>query len=573
MTDNGFIPFSRGAKIYLDKGNDCFDRGDNLHALYYLRKAYNMDKTDAETAICLSQVLNYMNLFDESTRVLLLSANPNLRSEAHLGLANNFMSMDFFSAARTHYDLFTAESLYAGSPELSEDEEMLELLYDYDELAVALDLPNAKDVELLEELQYLRYLHFNGQSEKALKRLLAKEAKSPKSRLLQLEIARTQIQQKQYTEAEQRLFGMLGTCKDDPAVLCLIALSQYSRGKADEAKETMGRLKLDHSIPENCLLGVSTLFLELGMTKQATLTLLLAMNRTPYDRLAMHQLAYCMCSTGSFDDAARVYGDLLLMDENDSVAQYYLEAVKKQDASLCGRMQLNYEVPYSEMMNRLKYLREGLTKPDEEAVKLWQEDAKFSQYALWSLHSAISPLREQIIRILGLSARDEDVYILRDLLLRTYVPDAIKHKALAILGKLRPDFAYSAYLEGSWIVVEHKSPEFPKNMPKSFDNIIYNLLNTLIAMDVSKSVTETAVEICKFYVLSLEGKYPRLTGDQETAMAAAFALLSLSAFKLDHTIDEICQRFDVSGRRVNNALNRILDKLSIPLADDLEDEQ
>ena len=117
---------------------------------------------------------------------------------------------------------------------------------------------------------------------------------------------------------------------------------------------------------------------ELGMDAEAGECARLAMQETPYDRQLLHVRAVALLRTGApAAQAAKFWERIVRIDPEDSVAAYYLQAASRR-ANLRGRsMEYAYQVPEQEVIARLGYVADVLSKAGSDLDAPWREDEKF----------------------------------------------------------------------------------------------------------------------------------------------------------------------------------------------------
>lgn len=549
------VPFKQEPSFYVRKGREYLQKNEFVKALSYMRKAYSMQPKSFEAAMGVAETLNRMQCYEESARILLLVDAQIAPSEVLFGLASNYIAMEEFEAAKQCLIQYLTNE--PNGEFADEAEDYLELLEDDDELAVQMGLPKTDDVKLIDHIHFAKSMHFSGRDEEGKQYLLNLEQTYPQSSVLQTEIALFQYNLKEYTEAEQRLFGLLKKDKRSIRVLCLIALIQYTLGKEAEALETMSLVSFTSTTGTDELSNAATLFLQLQQYEKAEAALNRLLYIVPYDKLALHQMGYCKCYLGDIKQAEAIYQLLHKMNENDTVAAYYLDAVRSGDPNTNKRMMISYEVPYSELLRRLKYLRNSLNDNEHKASLTWQNDPEFRRLIRWSLTSQLSPIRDQILLLLASVGGEEAEYVLRDFLLRMDQPDTAKKDALAALNNMNAKAPFCLYLNGRWQYSIIQPLNLPESLPVSYEMILEAITDVPVDNNMPQNTPQIAARIYFYYIAALEGDFPRISQKQEVALAAAFVLMALHAQQDPRTADDVCEVFGVSMRRLNNALTKI----------------
>lgn len=563
MTTNNemgqIIPFNQGAEFYLRKGRGYLEQNEYVNALKSIRKAYLMGRGNVETSLALAEVLNRMQRFEESTRVLLMIDAEKTPSEVLFGLANNYIAMEEFEPAKACLEQYISANTEGAF--VDEAEDLLDLLEDETELALQIGLPQTDDVHLIEDVHYAKSLHFCELDKDAKKYLTDIEQEYPDSIYLQTEIALLQLNLKEYVEAEQRLFGLLKMDSKNTRVLCLLALVQYTQGRIEDAEETMSRVVINASTSLDDLGHAASLYIELQQYNKAVQILELMLKIMPYDKLALHQMALCKYQLDDRIRSCQIYQTLVDMDETDTVAAFYLKLVKGKDSKLKKRFMTSYEVPYTELVSRLKYIRDSFNRSEEETKNDWATDAELRGLLRWSLFSQISPIRTHIIQTLGSMDDDESKYLLREFLLRMDVPDSAKSVAAGALSATGFHGSFCIYMSGKWQFSVMDTLNIPQNLIPSYERVLEIIVSEPDKQSLPKNTTQFATRIFFYYYSVLGDDVKGLNHDQIQSMAAGFILMALHAQQDSRTADDICDMFGISMRRLNNALTKIFTAL------------
>ena len=109
------------------------------------------------------------------------------------------------------------------------------------------------------------------------------------------------------------------------------------------------------------------------------------MQETPYDRQLLHVRAVALLRTGApAAQAAKFWERIVRIDPEDSVAAYYLQAASRGE--LAGEdLEYAYQVPKQEVIARLGYVADVLSKAGTDLDAPWREDEKFRRLLKWCL--------------------------------------------------------------------------------------------------------------------------------------------------------------------------------------------
>lgn len=565
MTDDRhgeeILHFEQGAEFLLRMGRKHIERNDMVRALYYIRKAYQKQPQDADTVMALGEVLNRMQRFEESTRVLLLYAqSQSLPSDGLFGLASNFMAMEEFGAAEyclTKYLKEDPDGMYA-----DDAEDYLSIITDTDELSYQLGLDNDDELELLVQLHYVNFLHLCHRDEDAL--LYAEQLKQryPGSKAVELELALLHFCLKAYDKSEQGLFNLLKQDKNNIRARCLLALLYRKQEKMEQALDMLRGVKISVNASTEELSNAALVFLDFGQFDRGRQALDQLRRMLPYDEQVLHQIGYCHMAKGETDEAEKIYLLLLRLNEKDTVAQYYLTRTREGVKEDMGNdWTVSYGVPYMETFRRLQHIKDVLEGDDAFARETWTNDVSFRRLMRWALFDPSTGNKEPLVAALQLMGDDAARELLYEFLLLPNQSDKEKQAVIASLRAMQDDMPRIMFYNGSWQQGRFRPITMPEHIPVGYEMVLQLIRTVGDKQEYPAQVVELAYKTCVYYISELDGAYPRISQEQERALAAAFMLLALQTTNHDVSTEDMMEAFGVSERRLMNALRRVFTQL------------
>lgn len=569
--NNGVIlPFAQDASFYHRHGVRYAESSELSKAIPYLRKAYDMEPNNLEYTLSLAELLHRLHRYEESVQVLLLFAPfAELPSEALYGLAVNFMGLEEFSIACQCAELCTEKD--AGGIRGRQAMDLLALIADKDELAYQIGLSEYEDIELLERIHLAKALQFSGQERAILPCLCEIGEKYTDSDVLDMEIAMALFLEQRFDEAKQRLFHLFQRNSKHVRAHALMAFLLYTEGRFTEAEEECTHVLIEPMCSPEELAFAGTVFSEMGMYQRAKEALLLLQESLPYDVEMLHQLARCYAEEGDFEEASNCYEQLLRLNERDTVAGYYYRLLREEGAQrYLSAWTLLYDVPLSEALARQRRITEVLQGGEEAIRSVVKNDVHFMELLEWALFSSLCTMRRSVVSALKVLGDSNAERLLRRFLITMHMMDDEKQIVLQALLAMRSSPPFSMYINGMWQYGVAQPLVLPDHLPQCFADILDAIRETLPnsgilpleLLHLPDRTAEMATRIFVVYVVALRGKFPRLNAEQSNAMAAAFVLMALSALGTDPIPhEEILEWYEVSQRRVDNALKRIFERL------------
>lgn len=567
------IPFQQNAEFYYQRGTKYLQDENLERAEQYLRKAYEMDPERSEFMLSFAEVLHRMRMFEESLAVLLSSVGgtEEASDEVLFGITSNFMGLEEFYAAKQCCKLCLDQS--PDGPYADRTLDMLELLEDEPELEAQIGLMQDEDINLLEGIHLAKAKHFSSNDNSGLDILLKLSESYPNSEMLDMEIAMMLFSMREYDEAKKRLFNLFKRNSKSVRGNALLAMILFVQKHKTEAIEQSKKILIDEDCSPEELGYAAPILIKLGEYDRAQYALELLRDSLPHDKEMLHQLAFCYYVHDRKQEAEQIYESLAQRDDLDSVAMYYRKHIKEDDEAEFQRdWSINYEVPLKEAIVRQRRIRDIATAGVEALIQTWERDKEFRSVLIWALFSPLSTLMRISAKMLTLVQDPLAERILRSFLVRFDQTDEDKQFVFGLLLSVEAKPPFSLYYQGAWQYSVMTPMIVPEYLPVSYDSI-RDMIDTFdvclkdnvkyCKLEVPERHNEVALRIFYYYLATFpDGRYPHLTMPQENAMAAAFVLMGLGALGATHIPPEaVCDIYDVSERRLGNALKKIFTAL------------
>ncbi len=555
---DNILSFDQGAGFYLRTGRRQAEAGNLVRALSHLRTAHEKDPDNAEITIALAEVLNRMQRFEESITVLMsIGRLETLPPDGLFGIASNFIAMEEFGPARMcleYYLKTDPDGAYA-----ADAADYLDLMDDAPEMNWQLGLDEGEDVELIAHIHYAKVLHVSGRDREALRHLMDLEARYPRSLWLQMEIALSEYCVEEYELCEQRLFNILKEDRNYVRARCLLALLRRGEGKKREAREVLDSIPIPEDGTTEELGNLNVMLLELEDYVRAEACGECLCRIIPYDPMTLHELGFAKYMLGKAGEAADLYRRIVEMDPHDTVAAWYLAAAQAEPDPKKGAKgwTIQYDVPYRVAVERLRNMGEAFAKGPDSLKERWAEDAEFRDLVAWALYSPLAPDKHGIITILAVACDRTAERLLREFLLRSDQSDENKQIAFGALHTYDGAKPYAMFYNGLWQFGEVIHATLPEDLPKAYMHVFQRLSRCAEEIACPEKTAELAQRAFYFFVLAQNGKYRRISPTQEDAFTAAFVCMAVHFQEEKISEEELCESYDITTRRLNNALKII----------------
>lgn len=559
---DNILSFDQGAGFYLRTGRRQAEAGNLIRALSHLRTAHEKDRDNAEITIALAEILNRMQRFEESIAVLMsLGRLEALPPDGLFGMASNFIALEEFGPARMCFEYYLhadPDGAYA-----ADAADYLDLMDDTPEMNWQLGLDEGEDMDLIAHIHYAKVLHVSGRDREALRHLTDLEERYPKSLWLQMEIALSEYCLEEYEACEQRLFNILKEDRSYVRAKCLLALLRRGEGKKREARELLRAIPIPVDGTTEELGNLNVMLLEVEDYARAeecgeTLYKLL-----PYDPLTLHELGYTKYMLGKADEAVDLYRRIVEMDAHDTVGAWYLAAAQAEpDPKRGGKgWTIQYDVPYRVAVERLRRMGDAFARGPEALKKRWAEDSEFRDLVGWALCSTMAPDKHGIITILAVAGDGEAERMLRSFLLRSDQSDEDKQIAFGALHTYDGAEPNAMFYNGLWQFGEVVHATLPADLPKPYMKVFQRLSRCAEEIACPDKTAELAQRAFYYFVLAQNGTYRRISPTQEDAFTAAFVCMAVHFLEQNISEVALCEAYDITARRLNNALKIIFTTL------------
>ena len=555
---DNILSFDQGAGFYLRTGRRQAEAGNLVRALSHLRTAHEKDPDNPEITIALAEILNRMQRFEESIVVLMgMGRLETLPPDGLFGMASNFIAMEEFGPARMCLEQYLRtdpDGAYA-----ADAADYLDLMDDAPEMNWQLGLDEGEDVELIAHIHYAKVLHVSGRDREALRHLLDLGERYSRSLWLQMEIALSEYCVEEYEACEQRLFNILKEDRYYVRAKCLLALLRRGEGKRREAREMLDSIPIPEDGTTEELGNLNVMLLELEDYQRAEACGECMYRLIPYDPMTLHELAYTKYMLGKAREAADLYRRIVEMDPHDTVAAWYLEAAQAEpDPKKGGKgWTIQYDVPYRVAVERLRWIGDVFGKGPDALKQRWAEDGAFRDLVAWALFSPLAPDKRGIITILAVAGDRAAEGLLRTFLLRGDQPDENKQLAFGALHTYDGAEPFAMFYNGLWQFGEVIHATLPEDLPRSYLKVFQRLARCAEQIACPEKTAELAQRAFYFFVLAQKGRYRRISPTQEDAFVAAFVCMAIHFQEQDIREEDLCEAFDITARRLNNALKII----------------
>ncbi len=271
---------------------------------------------------------------------------------------------------------------------------------------------------------------------------------------------------------------------------------------------------------------------------------------SPYNTQVLFMTGAAAYNSGNYAKAVKYFEKMKKADPNDSIGVYYRKAAKDalEGSTQLNRIEYQCQVPFDEIVRRIKYLNKCTSLKGQDLTELWRCDAQFKSYVVWALGLKDILTKKAMIDLLGMIGDSTAEEILRDFIMRTDEPESIKREAMTNLKRIGAKEPYIAatkegIVEARVTMIDIDANEIPEEYADVAELIIRKMRKRKL-----DGYIEDALKIWSGYINSLKGRFKKIV--RVEGWAAAVDYITMKKFKSDIMLDEICEIYKVGQSTV-----------------------
>ncbi|MBQ4342073.1 MAG: tetratricopeptide repeat protein [Clostridia bacterium] len=555
------LSFERDNSFFVQRGDARRAQNDPVSAMAMYNEALERDPDDLDTRLAAAQLLTDMSRFNDSNRLLIpyMHKDEDYRREAYCIVGFNLIGLNESDGARLCFERFF-ESTDEVSPRT---DAMLDAL-DYLDSAEPEEeyLKDASDAYLLARLGAAATAFENGNFPFATKLFGALFEKYPSNLDVNYRYALSLLCEKRYEESRAAAGNVLEKDAAHIGALSVAMLASNATGNELDCAQLAKRLENADTNDIDELFRINGALIECGRFEQAESSGRKLVKLLPYSPQANHRLAISLMKQGKYQKAAELYDKLLKIDRSDLVAKYFmtgcLDALNKGGTAFPeGHVMVHYQVPFGEIIETVRSIIDNKDAPPEQIAADWKTDRGLRDRIRWSFSLGefnIICAMTALLRVIG----DENAeLLLREVISDIDVSDAVINEVLGALKAINAPEPYFAMaggrlLEGRVNVVDLDKAHIPANYRSIFPRIM-KVSDGLYSTEVFK----TAGTITERFLVGSSGEYRHISKKQSVALSAAVEFLACEKCGA-MVADDLCERYGITERRLENAVNRLI---------------
>ena len=451
------IPFARSGEILYRKGCESIERNNYIDGVLFFRRAIEKDPMNEDFNLALAEIYTEMNYFDESNRILfeILRNSEELITDCFFGMGCNFLGLKEYQRAR---DSFATYLEFDPQGEYVEDvEEMLFFLEIENKWEISSEgLPE----EVLEVAgkgkEYLDAADFTN----AINIFEELHSDHPSLVFVRNNLSLAYFCTKQMDKACEICRDILRETPDNIHANCNYALFLQEIGDERGVAQQINTLStlLDTADPDDIddMHKIALTFCELSQHSLANEALYVLLQYQPFDKRIIHLLAATHFNLNEYEKAEKLWETIVKLCPSDTIAPYYREIAgnaAKQPLDAVKPLHYNYQLPYTEVINRIRRLHEALKLNADDLRALWETDEQFRQLICWCLDFNDGLIKRAVINNLSLFQDDFARTLLKNFILKRTEKYEYKCDAISALKRMGAPQPYLAYIDDDIVEV------------------------------------------------------------------------------------------------------------------------
>nr|MDD6336666.1 tetratricopeptide repeat protein [bacterium] len=445
------VPFMQDAQQLHRRGVRHLEDGNIAQAMGYLTRAWEQQPENAEFVLDYAQALHVAELYDLSTRALLMLDYYGRRQvpEAYFGLACNFFKTNRADLAAQYLKEYI--DCDETGPYAAEAYDMLEHIEEVDgeEAAQGEGVLPAADVWARDGLLYLAQGRHQEAAPYLSQAALAGTTLMPRHNLAQALFASGQ--EEEAIHISQR---MAHENPGDVLARCNLALFYAKRGEQGPLNRWLEEVERAAQNGDEAAKGMGAAVLgQMGRYEQAWQLMKSSGVLNGFETQALHMAAALAYNAGRRAEAARIWQRMCRAFPMDIQAPYFralaLEPAREDDEKLALEYRFPHEKAVTEMITLLARI-EG-----EGAAEAWARDITFRRTVRWGLEWGTGSVKGRILSFLEKCADGHAIHLMREMLLWEDGEPAVRQQAVEALMRLTRG-PFLACMGGEWVELRPK---------------------------------------------------------------------------------------------------------------------
>lgn len=551
------IPFDQSGQFYYRKAKKHMNNNNYLGALNLYRKAIEKEPHNIDYLLDLAEVFTEMGCFDQSSRVLFtVLQKEKARIDCYFGLGCNFLGMQDYDRAIECFEKYLDGDPHGIYSEEARD--LLDLLeeyeyYDDDYEGFALATESiytlaAEGKDLLDQGEY----------KKAINKLEKVIKLEPTLTFVKNNLSLAYFCAGKINEAIEISLEVLDTDPQNIHANCNICLFVNERDGSESSQKYLDKIVNFRTEDPEELHKIAVTLCELKEHSKANRILKKLLQYKPYDVRILHYVAVSHFNLKEYREAIKHWRKISKIDPDNTISDYYIRLAQEylDNNDISREIFYHFQVPYDEILRRIKELNSILKLDERELLIRWKNDDNLITLLRWGLGLNDDLIKKAILNVVASFNDEKAEEFLREFLLMLNESDELKTEALGLLKQMAAEEPYLTYVDDDLMEVkvdllDDDSFQMPLEM-----EMVLNIAAFKMEGRYENGYKEIIEQIWTKFVKSLyPNKLPRIK--KYEAWAAALELYYCMDQDIYIKKKDIADYYNITYSALYNNLNKL----------------
>ncbi len=560
---NNIVPFEQDGSFYYRKAQKYIDSNNYINALSFYRKAVEKEPDNVEYLLDLAEIFTEMNYYEESNQILfhLIQDGGNVTAECYFGLGCNFLGLQEFEKASECFDKYLQidpEGQFS-----DEAQDLIDILqaqeFYFEEIDDEVDPKLAKLYKMANRGK--EYLD-QGEYRKAIQQLEKVLQKDFSLVFVKNNLSLAYFCNGQIEKAIEIAEGIINEQPDNIHANCNLALFYYEKKDKNKTQEYYGKIMAFQGDDPDEIYKIAVTLCEMGRHMDANRVLKKLLQYKPYDKKILHYMAISYYNLRKYREAVVVWNKIEKIDPLNTIAAYYK---KQTNLVIKGKIKrgmelpYHYQVPYDEILRRLKKMNDLMRMGHDEIYQVWSRDDHLKALFMWGMELNDNVIKKAILGLIASFQDEKAEKLLRYYLLKRSESDNIKKEILALLKQNGASEPYIAFMNGNIMEVRVNILSLDREkVPIEYQKVLDLTLRKMRNRYPEEHIKDVVL-IWDRYMKAASSDLPKIYRKEAWAAALEYYYCQEKSIRITKT--QLCRIYKTSTGTLNHHLGKMREVL------------
>jgi tetratricopeptide (TPR) repeat protein len=485
------VPFEQNGEFFHRKARKHVENNNYINALNYYRKAIEKDPDNLEYSLDLAEVFSEMGYFNESNQILfsVVQKNPS-RPDCYFAIGCNFLGLQEFPKAEECLEKYLEQDEYGLYAEEAQD--LLEVLQSQEFYSEMMDDEEPGNEQVFSIAAKGKDFLDKGDYKRAVRELEKVARKEPSLTFARNNLALAYFCVGKLDKAIETCRSILAEYPLNIHANCNIALFLFEKGDIEASTQHIDTvLSMEVDDPEELHKIVVTLC-ETKQHKKVNLLLKKLLQYKPYDTKVLHYMAVSCYNLKMFKAAYKYWDKIEKISPNNTISSYYKHYIKgvMNDDKDFTELPYNFQVPYDEIIRRVKKINDLLKLPGADLANKWRNGDSLASLLSWGLDLNDALIKKAILNVVASFRDDKAEKFLREFILRKSEGEEQIKEALTLLKDMNAPEPYLAYVGDNIVEVNVSINRKKEDILERIPDLAVANMETMYLNDFEQEVRE-----------------------------------------------------------------------------------